>query len=127
VLRPLVTELTSTAVGPALVAANASAAVKSSASDVELVARQDGDFLYVIAVRRSATTTSVVTFSGLPSRHDGQPIGGGQALFEYVQDPPPPPIQSGEQTFRNIDVAGGGFSDWFGPHDSRVYRFPLSG
>ncbi|HWB22803.1 MAG TPA: hypothetical protein VG652_07935 [Gaiellaceae bacterium] len=127
VLRPLLTELTSTAVAPALVAANATAAVKTSASDVELVVRQDGSFLYVIAVRRSATTTSVVNFTGLPPRHDGQPIGGGQALFEYVQDPPPPPIQAGEQTFRNVDVASGGFGDWFGPHDSRVYRFPLSG
>ncbi len=127
VLQPLVTELTSTAVGPALTAPNATAVVKSSASDVELVARQTADFLYVIAVRRSATTTSVVTFSGLPLRHDGQPIGGGQALFEYVQDPPPPPIQAGEQTFRDVDVASGGFSDWFGPHDARVYRFPLAG
>jgi hypothetical protein len=125
VLRPLVAELTSTAVAPALVAANSSAAVKAAAADVELVAREAGGFLYVIAVRRG-TATSRVAFSGLPSRSDGQPIGGGQALFEYVQDPPPPPIQAGEQTFRNVDAAGGGFSDWLGPHDARVYRFPLA-
>jgi hypothetical protein len=127
VLAPLVAELTSTAVGPALVGVNSAAVVKSSASDVELVSRQDANFVYVIAVRRSATTTSIVGFSGLPLRHDGQPIGGGQALFEYVQDPPPPPIQAGEQTFRSVDVNGGGFSDWFGPHDVHVYRFPLQG
>jgi hypothetical protein len=125
VLEPLVVELSSTAVGPALVAVNSAAVVKASASDIELVSRQDASFVYVIAVRRSATTTSIVNFSGLPTRHDGQPIGGGQALFEYVQDPPPPPIQAGEQTFRNVDVTGGGFSDWFGPHDTHVYRFPL--
>ena len=125
VLQPLVAELTSTAVGPALVAVNSSAAVKASAADVELVAREGGGFLYVIAVRRGATTTRV-SFSGLPSRQDGQQIGGGQALFEYVQDPPPPPIQAGEQTFRNVDVSGGSFADWFGPHDARVYRFPLT-
>jgi hypothetical protein len=125
VLEPLVAELSSTAVGPALVAANSAVVVKASASDVELVCRENDSFVYVIAVRRSATTTSIVSFSGLPARHDGQPIGGGQALFEYVQDPLPPPIQSGEQTFRNVDVSDGGFSDWFGPHDSRVYRFPL--
>jgi hypothetical protein len=77
VLAPLVTELTSTAVGPALVAASSSAAVKASAADIELASRQTSDFVYVIAVRRSATTTSVVSFSGLPLRHDGQPIGGG--------------------------------------------------
>ena len=127
VLAPLVAELTSTAVAPTLVAANSAKAVKASASDVELVTRQDASFVYVIAVRRSAATTSVVTFSGLPARHDGQQIGGGQALFEYVQDPLPPPIQAGEQTFRNVDVTDGGFSDWFGPHDVHVYRFPLTG
>jgi hypothetical protein len=125
VLAPLVAELTSTAVGPALVAPSSTAVVKASASDVELVSRQDASFVYVVAVRRSATTTSVVSFSGLPLRHNGKPIGGGQALFEYVQDPPPPPIQAGEQTFRGIDVTSGGFSDWFGPHDTHVYRFPL--
>jgi hypothetical protein len=125
VLRPLVAELSSTAVGPALVAADSSAAVKASAADMELLSRESDGFLYVIAVRRGAAT-SRVTFSGLPLRHDGQPIGGGQALFEYVQDPPPPPIQAGQQTFRNIGVAGRGFADWFGPHDARVYRFPLA-
>ena len=124
VLRPVLAELASTAVGPALVAPSSGAAVKASASDVELVTRETDAFLYVIAVRRGAAT-SRVAFSGLPLRHDGQPIGGGQALFEYVQDPPPPPIQAGQQTFRNVDVTGGGFRDWFGPHDARVYRFPL--
>jgi hypothetical protein len=125
VLQPLLTELTSTAVGPALVAANSGAAVRASAADVEVLARETDSFLYVIAVRRGATTTRV-SFSGLPSRHDGQQIGGGEALFEYVQDPLPPPIQAGEQTFRGVDVSGGSFTDWFGPHDARVYRFPLA-
>ena len=119
VLRPLLAELTSTAVGPALVAPNATATVTASAQDVELVARQDAQFLYVIAVRRGAATTRV-TFSGLPGT-----IGDGQVLFEYTQDPLPPPIGAGRQTFRTVGVANGSFRDWFGPHDAHVYRFGL--
>ena len=119
VLRPLLAELTSTAVGPALVAPNATAKVSASAKDVELVARRDAQFLYLIAVRRGGATTRV-GFSGLPAG-----IRDGQVLFEYVQDPLPPPIGAGRQTFRTVDVANGAFRDWFGPHDVHVYRFGL--
>jgi hypothetical protein len=45
--------------------------------------------------------------------------------FEYVQEPPPPPILRGHQQFRSIPVANGAFRDWFGPHDAHVYRFRL--
>lgn len=119
VLRPLLLELTSTAVGPALVAPDARAAVKASTRDVELVARQDDRFLYVVAVRRGGAT-SRVTFSGLP-----RTIADGQVLFEYTQDPLPPPIGAGRQVFRTVGVANGVFRDWFGPHDAHVYRFGL--
>ena len=44
-------------------------------------------------------------------------------LFEYIQDPLPPPIVAGHQVFRPIAVSGGAFSDWFAPHDVHVYRF----
>lgn len=54
VLEPLLLELTSTAVGPALVAPDAGVTITASAQDIELVARQDAQFLYVIAVRRAA-------------------------------------------------------------------------
>ena len=124
VLRPLLAELTSTAVGPALVAPNAGATVTASAQDVELVARRDERFLYVVAVRRGGAT-SRVTFSGLPPKHNGTPIAAGQVLFEYVQDPLPPPIGAGRQTFRTVGVTDGAFRDWFGPHDAHVYRFGL--
>jgi hypothetical protein len=73
VLKPLLLELTSTAVGPALVA----------------------------------------------------PDAAGQVLFEYTQDPLPPPIGLGEQVFRTVAVSSGSFRDWFGPHDAHVYRFGL--
>ena len=111
VLRPLFQELTSSSVAPALVARDAPKAVKASTKDVELVTREAGDFLYVIAVRRGSGT-SRVAFSGLPRRRDGQPITGGEVLFEYVQE-----------TFRTVRVARNGFRDWFAQHDARVYRF----
>src|SRR4029077_18465991 len=76
VLKPLLLELTSTAVEPAVVAPKAKAAVTATEPDVELSARQAGGFIYVIAVRRGAAT-SEVPFSGLPAT-----VGGGQTLFE---------------------------------------------
>ena len=124
VLRPLLAELTSAEVQPALLAVDAKAVVRASAKEVEVVARQDGRMLYVIAVRRGGATTKV-SFTGLPSRHDGQRITRGEVLSEYVQDPPPPPIAPGHQTLRRVAVANAGFGDWFGPHDARVYRFRL--
>jgi hypothetical protein len=122
-LRPLVQELSSTAVGPALVAP-AGPAVKASAKDIDVVTRREGRFLYVLAARRGGTT-SRIGFTGLPKKRDGTPLRGGQVLFEYVQQPPPPPIGAGEQQFRSVPVAGNGFRDWFGPHDVHVYRFGL--
>jgi hypothetical protein len=111
VLRPLLEELTSSAVAPALVAPAARKAVKASTNAVELATRESGDFLYVIAVRRGSGT-SRVTFSGLPRRRDGQPITGGEVLFEYE-----------EGGFRTVGVADNRFRDWFAQHDARVYRF----
>ena len=108
VLRPLLEELTSDSLAPALVAPNARNRVKASAKDVELVTREAGRFLYVIAVRRGSAT-SRVGFSGLPAR-----LTGGEVLFEY-----------NDQAFRTVKVANGRFRDWFGQHDARVYRFQL--
>jgi hypothetical protein len=123
-LRPLLEELSSTAVAPALVAADAKPQVKAAAKDVEVLTRRDGRFLYVLAVRRGGAT-SRVGFTGLPRKLNGQALTGGQVLFEYAQEPPPPPIGGGRQAFRSVPVAGGGFRDWLGPHDARVYRFSL--
>ncbi len=124
VLRPVLSELTSTAVGPALVAPASNANVKASANDVELTTRQAGGLFYVIAVRRGPATNRV-TFSGLPSRHDGTALGSAQVLFEYAQEPPPPPLLPNNQQFRSVSASGGSFQDWLGPHDARVYRFQL--
>jgi len=122
VLRPLFGELTSASVAPALVAPAAPRAVKAGSKGVEVVTREAGGFLYVIAVRRGSGT-SRVAFGGLPRRRDGQPIKGGEVLFEYVQEPLPPPVDPDGQTFRTVTVANGGFRDWFAQHDVHVYRF----
>lgn len=124
VLRPLLGELTSPGLAPALVAPHARSAVKSSATDVQLVTREKAGFVYVIAVRRGSAT-SLVGFSGLPPKRNGRPIGGGQVLFEYEQEPLPPPVDPNRQTFRTVRVANGRFHDWLGPHDARIYRFQL--
>jgi hypothetical protein len=125
VLRPLVIELTSPSVLPALVAPDAQAAVSASAANVELTARRSGTFLWVIAVRRGGPT-SQVTFTGLPNRQGGGPLTAGQVMFEYAQDPLPPPVQPDKQQFRSVTVANHSFKDWFGPHDVHVYRFNLA-
>ncbi len=125
VLRPLLVELTSPSVLPALTAEPAQAVVTASASDVQLAARRAGTTLYVIALRTGGST-SRVTFSGLPPRQGGGALTAGQVLFEYAQDPLPPPIQAGNQQFRYVNVSSGSFKDWFGPHDVHVYRFNLA-
>jgi hypothetical protein len=124
-LRPLLVELTSPSVLPALTAPVARAAVTASAADVELTARQSGTTLHVIAVRRGRST-SRVTISGLPAKQGGAPLTAGQVMFEYTQDPLPPPIQQDRQQFRSVQVVSRSFKDWFGPHDVHVYRFNLS-
>ena len=118
-LRPLVQELASDSLAPALSAPPGRPTVTASSSDLEVATRRAGSFLYVLAVRRGGKTTRV-TLSGLP-----RSVTGGQVLFEYVQDPPPPPIDASRQKFRSIAVTGGALSDWFAPHDVHVYRFPV--
>jgi hypothetical protein len=125
VLRPLVVELTSPSVLPALTAPVAKPAIRATAADVELTTRRSGSVLHVIAVRRGGTT-SRVTFNGLPRKQNGAPLTGGQVMFEYIQDPLPPPIQPDKQQFRFVTVRSGSFKDWFGPHDVHVYRFNLA-
>src|SRR5262249_43160691 len=110
-LRPLLAELTSPSVAPALVAPDARRAVKASTGAVELVTREADGFLYVIAIRRGGGTSRVM-FSGLPRKRDGQPIAGGEVLFEYV-----------DAQFRTVRVADGRGRAWFARQDARVYRF----
>ena len=118
-LEGLVRELSSTALAPALVAAASNAKVHTQphAAEIEIATRQTAQFLYVFVVCRSGAT-SQVGIAGLPAT-----VKGGDVLFEYVQDPPPPPFAPANQKFRSIAVTGGAFRDWFAAHDARVYRF----
>jgi len=109
VLRPLVAELKSGAVEPALLAPKAPTAVRAGAKEVQVATRRAGGFLYVIAVRRGGGT-STVGFSGLPAK-----VGGGEVLGEYANG-----------RFRQVAAGGGAFRDWLAPYDARVYRFPGS-
>ena len=124
ILRPLIVELSSDDVRPALVAPKANATVKAGIRGVEVATRQEGRTLWVLAARRDGGT-STVGFTGLPSRHDGQKLTRGEVLTEWVQDPPPPPLGAGRQELRSVAVENRGFRDWFGPLDARIYRFRL--
>ena len=109
VLKPVLQELNSDSVGPALVARPATVTVKANAADVRLVARRAGGFLYLITARQSPTANGPVRFSGLPSG-----VKFGAAMFEYDG-----------KDFRTFVVNRGAFTDPFAPHDARVYRFRL--
>ena len=126
VLRPVVHELTSSQLRPALLVPNAKILVRTKPhSEVELAVRRAGKFLYVIAVKRGGSTL-LVELLGLPKRQNGAPLTKGEVLFEYVQRPLPPPPRPDRQVPRPIKVSGGGFRDWFSPYDVHVYRFDLS-
>jgi hypothetical protein len=130
VLRPLVHELSSSQLRPALLAPDSRLPIRvkphtSGVTDVELVARRAGKYLYVIAVKRGGSA-ALVDVVGLPKRASGAALTKGEVLFEHVQRPLPPPRRPNRQVLRPIKVAGGGFKDWFAPHDAHVYRFDLS-
>jgi hypothetical protein len=128
VLRPLVAELASPELQPALLSTNARTLTVTThtagVTDMEVVTRRGSGYFYVIAVKRGGTPAAV-DFVGLPLKKDGTPIKRGEVLFEYVQNPPPPPIQPNKQVLRPIAVTDGGFQDSFSPHDVHVYRFGL--
>lgn len=128
VLRPLVKELTSPELHPALIVDDDSANVrpKTARSDIEIVVRRNNDsgYLYVIVAKRGGDTAQV-NLVGLPKRANGSAMSRGEVLFEYVQHPPPLPRLPGSQIPRPIPVTNGGFTDWFAPYDVHVYRFEL--
>jgi hypothetical protein len=126
-LKPVVSQLGSAALRPALLVPNSRDPVATKlkgsgkATDIRLAVRRADGHLYVIAVKTGASGVSTVQFSGLP-----QGIRTGEVLFEYVQVPPPRPFDPAKQTHRPIAVSGGGFTDVFRPHDVHLYRFPLA-
>jgi hypothetical protein len=115
VLKPLFEELTHGAVQPLLTAPTSAHPVTTTAAGIELTTRHAGSYLYVVAVRATPAPASKIHFTGLPARNNGSPLTGGEVLVEYVGG-----------AFRTITVGNGSFTDWFGPHDTHVYRFALS-
>ena len=83
----------------------------ANAPDIALSARQTGDSVYLIVVRRSPTATGRIRFQGLPAS-----ITVGTVLPHGPSNPP-----------RTFAVKAGAFTDAsaYGPHNARVYRFPL--
>jgi hypothetical protein len=111
VLHPLLQELTDAPHMTALTAARSGHAIRTTAGDVAVSAREAGGFLYVIAIRRSPTATGPVRFTGLPLA-----VTSGTVL-----------AHPGGNPARTVTVSGGAFTDPspFAPHNARVYRFRL--
>ncbi len=112
VQRPLLRELSDGPHTAALTAPLAAHPVTANAADIAVSARQDGNALYLIAVRRSPTKHGKVRFSGLPAG-----IRKGTVL-----------AHPGGNPARPVTVTRGAFTDpaAFEPHNARVYRFPLT-
>jgi hypothetical protein len=111
VLRPLLLELTDDAHMQALTAPLASAVIHASEPDIGVSARESNGALFLIAVRRSATASSRIRFTGLPAG-----AAAGAVLAHGAGNPE-----------RSVHASGGAFTDPspFGPHNARVYRFAL--
>ncbi len=111
VLHPLLQELTDPAHEPALTAPVSTYKLTASAADVAVSARDAGRFLYLLAARRSPTSTGTVRFTGLPAG-----ILSGTVL-----------AHPGGNPAREVTVSAGAFTDPspFAPHNARAYRFPL--
>ncbi|MGH9589705.1 MAG: hypothetical protein ACRD25_04885 [Terracidiphilus sp.] len=104
VLRPVLDELQpGSPLYPALIAPKSSLAIHSDGgSAIEYTVREAGDYIYLLAAKREGDTVQV-SFSGLPGN-----ISSGKVLYEAP---------------RQVDVADGKFTDWFGPNEVHVYRF----
>lgn len=111
VQRPLCQELSSGPHTAALTAPLSTHQVTANAADVVVSTREEGAFLYLIAVRRSPTGTRQVRFSGLPPN-----VGQGTVLAHGPGNPA-----------RRVIARRGAFTDPspFAAHNARVYRFAL--
>jgi hypothetical protein len=107
ILRPVLDELRpESPVHPALIAPDSKLPVKAAGiAGLEFTVRESGDFLYILAAKREGGTGKAA-FSGLPAG-----IKRGEVLYEAP---------------RTIEVADGGFTDWFGPNEVHTYRFRRS-
>ena len=110
VLKSLLRELSDRDHTAAFTAPLAAHQVTANASDLAVSTREDGDAVYLLAVRRSPSARGRVRFSGLPAG-----IKRGTVL-----------AHPGGNPARPVTVSRGAFTDPapFAPHNARVYRFP---
>lgn len=110
VQRPLVEELAGPQHRRALLAASAPFVVEADSSQIATAAREDGDSIYLIAARTSATAGGRVTFTGLP-----RTLGNGTVLAHGPGNPARPVV-----------ARDGAFTDPspYRAHNARVYHFP---
>jgi len=79
--------------------------VSSNVSAVEVLVREAGDAIYVLACKKEGPAIRV-RFSGLPQEIHGQ--AAGTVVFEEP---------------RKVAAERGSFADWFGPFEVHVYQF----
>ena len=130
-LRPVVHELSSAELRPALLAPDSKIPVRvkphsSGVTDIELVGapRRTLPLRDRREARREPRASS--SSSACRKRQNGAALTKGEVLFEYVQRPLPPPHRPDKQVPRPVKVSAGGFRDWFSAHDAHVYRFDLA-
>src|SRR5262249_22503283 len=110
VQRPLLEELGDSTHTAALTAPLAQTPITADAPDIGVSTRHSGDFLYLIAVRKSPAVTGKIRFSRLPAA-----VERGTVL-----------AHPGNPS-RQVAVANGSFTDPspYAPHNARVYRFTV--
>ncbi len=110
VQRPLLLELSDPAHTQALLAPRAPQTVNASAPDIALSARRTGHDLYLIAARKSRTTSGTVRFTGLP------PSASHGTVLAHPGNPA-----------RQLTANNGNFTDPipYAPHNARVYHFNI--
>jgi hypothetical protein len=103
VLKPVLDELNPNGpLFPALVAPDSKMPVRVEGADgIEFRVREVPGYVYLLAAKREGATVQA-RFTGLPDS-----ISADEVLFEEP---------------RKIGVAGGAFTDWFGPNEVHVYR-----
>ena len=104
VLKPLLAEINAKSpLADALIAPNSKLPIKVKGEGMELLAREAGKDLFILAASKNPQKTQQVEFSGLPKE-----IHEGAVLYEEP---------------RKVTAADGTMKDWFAPYDVHVYKF----
>ena len=113
VLRPVIEEVgEKSPLYPALLAPESKLPIR--AADVEMVVREVGDEIFIIATRRHGDTKEI-RFLELPTD-----LTEGEVMFE---SPRRVKVEQVALDVNQPDELTGTFTDWFGPFEVHVYRF----